>query len=474
MKPVDYPVKKMQNKPLNINTINGPERAGANHHGKNLNISKRILFFCFVLLGFAFLGHAEDKKADTYQPLYAEPLAAKPLKNVVSRIIEFPFLLAKWPIDKSLYYTEEYKLDKKSKWIYDQMTDYGFRPRLDSIDFNGYPAYGADFDLMRLIRKKEDFPDLLATASISHAPTTYFEVGSEIGLQRIAGTGFHTSGFMQYENRRDETFYGIGSRSSLGDSTSYIEEKTVVGASAGYEFSPTMDFTGKVIYDHTNIKNRAHDGKGDIPRIFAGQNIPGLYGDSLLKFLAGFTRDTRDNREEATKGSYQKLLFGFTEGVNSSPARYFTYQIDAAKYFRLASPRRILVTRFFGEFNQQINRGTVPFYEMTKLGGSGMSPRLGETQRAFVYNRFTGQSALLLNLEYRYAVWQHREFKMSTAFFLDIGQVSKDFASFRMSAFRESYGMGFILSYNQIMLLNFSVAHGDEGTKFYIDTGMPF
>lgn len=433
-----------------------------------------MLLFCFSGLILNTVAHAEEKKADYYQPLYSKSLTAKPLKGPLSRIIELPFQLIKWPIDKGLVLTEEYRLDRKTKWVFERMAEYGFRPHLDSLDFANAPSYGADFDFVKFVRKKAEWPDLVAKGWINHGPASYFRVGTELGAERIAETGAHASGIFQYENRRDESFYGIGPNSSLGDSTSFIQEVASVGAGAGYRFSPVLDLTARVTYDHVNIKSRAHDGKGDANIIFAGQNIPGLRGDDLLKLSIGIDRDTRNNKEGATKGSYQKLLFKFTEGVDSSPARFLTYQVDMAKYFQLGSERRILVTRFFGEFNQTVNRGEVPFYEMARLGGSGMFPRLGQTHRAFVFNRFFGQSALLANLEYRYTVWQYKDFKMNAVFFLDEGQVSKDFGTFRFKNFRESYGIGFHLSYAQIFLCNFSIAHGDEGTQFYVETGLPF
>ena len=438
---------------------------------------KQKIFFLFVCLCFlisAASGYAEDKKTDYYAPLYTKPLVKTPLKDALSRAIEFPFEILKWPIDKSLVLTENYRLDKKAIWMYEKSLEYGVKPRLDSLGFSGLPSYGADFDLVRMVRQKENFPDLIAKGWISHGPASYFLAGTELGAQRIAETGLHASGVFQYENRRNETFYGIGPHTSRGDSTSFIEEKTAVGAKAGYEFSPSLDLTSQIDYDHVNIKNRAHEGKGDITQIFAGQNIPGLHGDDLLSPSLSLDRDTRDSKEDATKGSYQKLLFKFTKGVDSSPARYFTYQLDAAKYFRLASPRRVLVTRLFGEFNQPVNGGTIPFYEMAKLGGSGMFPRQSQTSRAFVYNRFFGESAILLNLEYRYTVWQYKEFKMKTVVFLDEGQVSKDFATFRLRDFRESYGTGLHVSYSQLMLLSFNVAHGNEGTQFYLENKLAF
>lgn len=439
-----------------------------------MNSKRFFLFFCLCFLAAAVSGHAEDQKTDRYAPVYDQPLAAAPLKGIVSRVIELPFKILKWPLDQSLVYTEKHRLDKKALHIYERLIEYGVKPRLDSLNFSGVPSYGAEFDLVRIVRQKENHPDLIARSWINHGPTVYFQAGSEFGARRIAETGFHTSSWVQYENRRHETFYGIGPDTSRGDSTSYIEEKTTVGAKAGYEFSSLMDLTSQASYNRVNIKNRAHEGKGDITQIFAGEEIPGLHGDDFLNLSLALTRDTRDSKDDATRGSYQKLLLKFTEGVASSSARYFTYQLDAAKYFTLASPRRVIAARLFGEFNQRVNGGDVPFYEMSRLGSSGTFPRLSQTSRGYVYNRFYGESAILLNLEYRYTVWQYKEFKMKSVVFFDEGQVSKDFATFSLKNFRESYGAGLRLSYSRITVLSFNVAHGREGTQFYLENKLAF
>lgn len=436
---------------------------------------KKILLF-FYLLFFCVLVsvYAEDPKTDLYAPVYQKPLKSSSLKDPVSGVIAFPFELVRWPIDKTLVFIDKNRLEQKAKWLYEQSIEYGVTPRLDSLSFEGLPCYGGNFDLVRMLRQRENYPDLIARSWVNHGPTVYFEAGGELGAQRIGDTGFHVSEIVQYSNRRDENFYGFGSRSSRGDSGTFIEERTTAETILGYEFSPTLDLSSQFGFDHVNIKNRAHEGKHNIAEIFAGQDIPGLYGDSVLSYALGFKRDTRDSKTDATKGSYQKILLKFSEGIESSKARYFTYQFDMAKYFRLASPRRIFITRVFGEHNQTVHGGDVPFYNMAKLGSLGTFPRKSQTARGYIYNRYTDQSALLFNLEYRYTIWQYREFKLNAAVFVDEGQVFGDFKKMKFSNFRESYGGGLYLTYSQNMLAQFSVAHGREGTQFYIENKIPF
>jgi hypothetical protein len=434
---------------------------------------KQIVFFLALFLAAGAAVNAAEKEADRYAPAYAEPLTSKSLKDPLSALLELPFQLVKYPIEKGLIFTENHRLDKKTMWIYERMVEKGFTPLFGGSETTLIPFYGAEFNLMALARQKEKYPDFIATTTILHGPTSFFLVGSEIGAQRIWGGG-HASGFFQYDIREKEPFYGIGPKTSRGDGTSFKMETTLLGAVAGFSFSPTMDLSGVFSYKHVNITNRAHDGKGDIRTIFAGENIPGLYGEDLLSYEVIFNRDTRDSQDQASKGSYQNLSFKYTDSPGSSGARYFTYLVDMAKYFQIASPRRVLVPRFFMEYNQQIDGGTVPFFEMAKLGSSGTFPTRSQTARAFVYNRFYAEGAILLNLEYRYTVMQYKDFKLNTALFVDEGQVFSDFGKIAMKYFKTSYGAGFYLSYAKTTLLALSVAHGNEGTQFYIDNKIAF
>ncbi len=437
-------------------------------------IRKIAISLCAGLFVFAVVAYGEEQKTDLYAPEYTKPLAPEPLKGFFSRAIELPFKLVKWPMDKGIIFTENHRLDKKTIWIYEESLRRGLKPLFGFSDLSMLPYYGAELNLLTIARQQEKHPDLFATATILHCPTVFFMVGSEMGAQRIAGTGLHAKGFFGYSRDEKEPFYGIGPHTSRGDSTSYRIEATRVGAAAGYEFSPTVDLEGSFDYRHVNILNRAHDGKGDIRTIFAEQDIPGTGGDDMLDYAVKLTRDTRDSKDDATKGSYQKLLFQYTDGVNDSSANYFKYQIDVAKYFRLGSPRRVLITRLFAEHNQTIDHGNTPFYDLAKMGGAGTNIRDSETARAFVYNRFYGQSLLLLNLEYRYTVMEYKQFKLKTAFFNDLGEVFGKIHQFRLKDLRESYGIGFYLSYSQNSLLNFAIAHGDEGTQFYIKNKLAF
>ena len=116
----------------------------------------------------------------------------------------------------------------------------------------------------------------------------------------------------------------------------------------------------------------------------------------------------------------------------------------------------------------------VPFHQMARLGGYGDYPDLSRTLRAYHANRFYDNVSVLFNLEYRYTVYEYRDFKLDTLFSWDEGQVFKKFSTFQFKDFRDSYGGGFRFSILNHTLLSIEIAHGDEGTTFYVKGNAPF
>ena len=102
------------------------------------------------------------------------------------------------------------------------------------------------------------------------------------------------------------------------------------------------------------------------------------------------------------------FAFGYHEGLYSSKARYLKYEFEANKYFQAGSDRRIIAVNFYGEYNDELSGGYVPFYQMARLGGFGSPPHLSHTLRGYDFDRFFDNSLVLANLEYRYTVWEYR------------------------------------------------------------------
>ncbi len=427
------------------------------------------------LLFGAASAHAQDLSYDRYAAVYAkEPRAPSNLQKWLLHFPVYPFELIRWPMDRSLNLVEEYHLDTKTEWIYNQIKNRGISPKVKILSLKSLGA-GVEIDFIRLAKKRHVLPDAILKGWIQRYGLSQFNTGGRVGMQRIADTGLSVVGHFEYDKRSLEHFYGIGPNTSRGEGFVYGLETTKVQAEAGYEWNPSWQLDTFMNYRNVNTNGGKDGGRGQIgDGIFSAPTVAGIDGDSLIGIGVMLEYDTRNQGQNSTKGGRRNIELSYHEGLNSSEARYLKYGAEVSHYLNLWSERRVLAFHFLGEHNDELNGGEVPFHQMPKLGGYGLSPHLSHTLRGFDDNRFTDESALLFNLEYRYTIWEYRYYKVDAVIFADEGQVFDEFSRFQWKDFRESYGVGLRLNAANVSLLSIELAHGDEGTNVYVKSQMPF
>lgn len=440
---------------------------------QNLKMTKRFSVILLVLASLAQpLLFAQNESYDRYGS--AQKTSEKSaVKKIASNLLTYPLEIPRWLINQGLFMTEKYRLDMKARWIYEKILEQGITPSgnlLSPTNLGG----GLDIDYMKLTRFNAELPDLKFRSWFNWNKNTIFETGSEAGVERIAGTGFRAFGLFQYESRPEEHFHGIGRYTSAGNGTSYKMEVTTLEGRIGYSTSPKFSADLKLDYQNINITDGEDGGRGIIDTTFPAGSVPGLEGDNLLTYKLELVHDTRNRDESSTVGGREKVSFGYVEGINDSDAGYFKYQVELSRYFRLWSDRRVFVIHFYGEENKNIAGRDVPFHQMAKLGGYGEYPRLSHTLRGYDNNRYTDQGAALFNFEYRYAIWEHKDFKLDTVVFVDSGQVFAGLRDFKFSGFKESFGAGTRLSMAGNVVFALEVARSNEGTEFYAKSSSPF
>jgi hypothetical protein len=430
---------------------------------KRFSISLLFLGAFFAVMDQPVLQAADKVSYDRYTTLsHGKP--ASTASKIAANFLTYPLELVRWPLEKNFYYFDEYHMLDKGKWLYERIADEGITPRLD----------GADVDLMRLSRLKTQVPNMIVSGGVSYWAGDYFELYGKAGFEQIAQTPLRFFQSVSYEDRPEEYFYGVGPDTSKGDATSYLMEATTVKTELGYSQNPSFGADVFFAYKNVNIGRGRASGRGQIEAIFPGQNIIGLDGDEIISLGGKMERETRDQKDNSTKGHNLNLGFSYNEGVDGSNARYLKYEAEAIKHCRLWSDRRVFVTRVYAEHNDEISGGEIPFHQMAKLGGYGTRHGRSNTLRGFGRNRFFDSTAALFNFEYRYTVYNYREWKMDTVLFWDEGQVFDEFSEFQLQDFRESYGIGFRVSLLNNVLMSLELAHGDEGTQFYVRSRSPF
>lgn len=415
------------------------------------------------------LSAAEEAGYDPYTPEMAYMPLNSTARDVASNFLTYPLELVRWPLNKTLDFIDEEKIPQKTRFVFEKLEDNGITPRI------GVQASGLEVDLPKLLRLKDNLPqDFVSNGWFYYGPEITLKAGLKEGFEPADGAGFHAFGVVDYEKRSEEFFYGIGPDTSAGEGTSYETETTKLEARAGYTLESAWKLDNRFAFRNINVGEADDDDRGRVRNTFPAGSIPGLGGDKIITIGSEISwNGVRDNRNLDTPPLFRFSL-DYNEGLEDSRARYLKFTTELAKSFTLGSPTRIFAARFFGEHNNAFNGGETPFHQMPRLGGFGGYPLNSETLRGFVRGRFTDETAALFNLEYRYRIYEFRNWTLTHALFLDEGQTFEKFSTFQLKDFRESYGTGFRLGYLQRVIFDFEVAHADEGTAFYLKNRQPF
>lgn len=433
-----------------------------------MNNRKLLRILTGVLVSLLIAGAGVYALETSYDRYTSEGVAAPEtggLGKVLNKILTYPFELFRWPTSKGAVFMDQHHVMDKGQWLYEKAVDYGVTLRFD----------GADLDFLRMTNLKMHVPDAVLQGWFDYHPHDLFKVGGKAGWDHIGGMPLHIFTTLDYEDRPEENFFGIGPDTSRGDSTSYHIEQTKLEQVIGYSENPSFNADIFAGYKRVNIDDGTDGAKGTIGGTFSDrQSIPGVGGDEIFSTGLRLVRDKRNYKEDSTKGYLLRGSVSFNEGLYSSDARYMKYQAEGIHYLRLGSDRRVLSTRFYGEHNNETAHASVPFHQMAKLGGFGSSVEQSETLRGYDDNRFFDNSLVLFNIEYRYTVYEYRDWKVDTVLFWDEGQVFNHVAQFQLTDFRYSFGGGFRLSLLNNVLVSCELGHGDEGTHFYVKSRSPF
>lgn len=431
---------------------------------------KKFTAFLLLVLLVAPAQPVRAESYDRYASIYnTEREEPSLMSKVASDFLTYPFEIVRWPVNKGLVFAEEQHLLTKGEYLYNKIVDQGITPYL------GFHRIGAEIDFIRLARKKVDFPDLTLKGWVDYYEGNFL-TGGKVGAERIMDTPLRTFTTLQYDSRPEEHFYGIGPDTSRGEGTSFKMKQTTLESSVGYSKDPSFSGDLKVAYKSTDIEDGDDHHRGVINKTFPedGDLIPGRDGDDVFSVGLDLVRDTRNHKDASTRGYFANLGYGFNEGVRGSDARYLKLITEFTHYQRIFSERRVFVSHFYYEDNHALANHQVPFFEMAQVGGYGNHPSRSRTLRGYDEGRLFDRNSFLMNFEYRYAIYEYRDWKADTVLFSDMGQAFRKWSEFQGQDFLFSFGGGVRISILGHVLLSFEVAHGNEGTWYYVKNRAPF
>lgn len=199
--------------------------------------------------------------------------------------------------------------------------------------------------------------------------------------------------------------------------------------------------------------------------------------DNILKL--GVSVDTLDFEPDPYSGVLVQgvaELSGKALGSDSDYQR-LTFSISGYRAVFPNLARLVLAGR--GLYSMQF--GNVPFFSLPTLAFNTRDRRgLGgfATMRGFVDRRFVGDSAVLVNTELRWSIYDGghvfgQHLRPVLAPFVDAGRVF-DGTQLRFDGWRADYGMGFRLIWNLVTTVSFDYGISTEGQVFQMDLGYAF
>ncbi len=169
------------------------------------------------------------------------------------------------------------------------------------------------------------------------------------------------------------------------------------------------------------------------------------------------------------RGVWLQAGLAVFRGVDGTDSDFHRFRGEFRGYLPVES-RHMLAVRGLFEHNELTGGVGIPFYDLSRLGGSRNGPR------GFDGGRFRDRAGMSLMAEWRFAVWKDAEDKKRLQVFLlfDEGGVASSLFRIDSSDLRPSYGFGLRLQKRNGLATMGYVAFSEEGTQLGLRTQWPF
>jgi len=378
-----------------------------------------------------------------------------------------------------------YNFDQKGNDSLEDANFFGFYPRLDWIARGSGIGAGVRYWKPNIISEL----DIMGAAFYSWRQYQFYEL--DIGFiphrgKRIPPLSFREDdvdeladlsekqrrfarfklyGKVRYRDLTQQDFYGLGPDSDFDDLTNYRLKEAVLEGTTGFQFTEHLGWTlkaGGVWYDLGPGKDSSSP---PTEGVFPPEEAPGIDDEpDYVRLRTYFVFDYRDDPQLPRKGFFLALGTDRMNNIGNTDMYNFNrYGLDARGYIPLGYETRVLALRGVFAYADPKAGNEVPFFLQPSLGGS-------RTLRGFANYRFTGNKAMLYQIEYRWFASS----RIELALFVDTGTVALAGSSLSFSDLKTDGGVGFRLNTSQSTVFRLDVAHSNEGTYAHIRFSMGF
>lgn len=261
-------------------------------------------------------------------------------------------------------------------------------------------------------------------------------------------------GYINYK-KTPEYIYGIGNDATRAD------QEQISVSRLKFVANP-MRLIFKNLYAGVALDVADYfDVKVDSNSFLIKNNVPGLTGGPSIGGGLSVALDSRDNRYNPYKGEYVLTDMLFYEPWLGSKYQFIKFELDARKYFNPWLKHVIAI-----QATTTYTNGTVPFYELAKMGGD-------KKMRGYYEGAIRDKVLVDGQVEYRMPVWNI----FGVAAWIGTGRVADRYSNLSLDGFWLSYGAGLRIKVDSKNNTNLRLDCGfgpHDVRGFYIDFAEAF
>ncbi len=201
--------------------------------------------------------------------------------------------------------------------------------------------------------------------------------------------------------------------------------------------------------------------KKDSTSFLITEDVTGKDGGTTIGLGISMAWDSRDNRYNASEGSFVFLSYLYYPNWSGNGFDFQTWQFDARKYYNPWYKHVIAV-----QMATNYAVGDAPYYELSKLGGE-------ERMRGYYQGALRDKVLVDAQVEYRMPVWNI----FGLVGWVGTGRVAEKYQDLSLGGFWPSYGLGLRIKVDSESDINLRVdtGFGKNGISgFYINFSEAF
>ena len=344
------------------------------------------------------------------------------------------------------------------RWVKDermlQRLNYGYNGlglKLGGLVTGGGFAFGPQY-------LRDDLKDgqILVNASAQISFQNYQKLNARFVMPKLLNDKAFFGVQGTYFNYPGINYYGPGPDSQKVR-TNYRLENTAVDGTAGIKIQPWLRVGGGAGYLAVNTGPGNDDRFSSTDQLFPPVLVPGIDRQAnFLRYGVFGQIDYRDDQFAARQGGNYVVQYTRYNDQKFGTYSFNLLDIDLQQYIGFLNKSRVFALRAHTKLTDPLDNNFVPFYLQPVVGGP-------DDLRGFRAFRFSGRNSLVLNGEYRWAIFSGCD----GAVFVDGGKVFNNRGQLNFKDLEGSVGFGLRFNARNRTFMRFDVGFSHEGVQVW-------